>query len=127
MKSSLAILLMFIAVNVSGQEPPPDAVEYVPEKPFRYDTVKCIVQCYSPNNGLVYSVPQFFAIKGWVVIKIVRRNNAEGRIDPYHDFGFKYQEWDDITPVKYLLPNKKTMMKDVWAPNGQPQYMLKDW
>lgn len=93
----------------------------------KFDTLKCIVQSYNPNNGFTYLTPQFFAIRGWVVRKIEKRDNySDLPRDVMIDDLYK-EEWLVYIPIKFLLNNKKTEVKDVWMPDGQPQYMLKDW
>ena len=126
MKYSIIVITVLFSLNTFGQNYMTRGNMRI-DTIYQYDTVKCIVQAYSPNNGLIYKTPQFFAIKSYVVRRIEKHNNYEGLIDPGIMYGFQYREWVDFIPVKFLLQDKTKEVVDVWAPNHKPCFMLKEW
>lgn len=50
---------------------------------------------------------------GYEVREVIKRNNAEGIIDPYNAFGFVYKEWNHYEHKEYLGLDKKPLSKNI--------------
>lgn len=131
MKKLLLITLMAIGVGANAQKKDStfymtkisplflggsistgNAIKYVPV----YDTVKVLLltcDTSSSSNEYIKIMPVASWRYALEAREVIKRNNAEGQIDPYNKLGFVYEEWNQYNHKEYLTLDRKPLPNNI--------------